>query len=89
MSDTSHTFELQYPITHKDVTYKEFTARRPRVSDVRMFYKSVDNDPILATQNVLATLCGVQEAVMSNLDFSDFAVMQKWFQGFFDNEKSE
>ena len=75
-------FELHRAIEFRGQRYTEFTAREPKIRDVRGFLKRVDNEPILAMEEVLANLCGVDSPVMGELYPKDFGTMRKWFEGF-------
>jgi hypothetical protein len=85
-NDTDHSgprvFKLSRPIEFRGQQFAEFTAREPKMRDVRTFIKEVEVDSILAMEKVLANLCGVDNPVMGELYPKDFGVMRKWFEGF-------
>lgn len=88
MSDSNtKTFTLEFPVESGGATYKTFSARRPRVRDLRRFLKGVDGDSIEALMNVLSDLCEVPPKVIAEVDVVDFKAMREWFEDFF-NETS-
>ena len=76
------TFPLGYPFDFRGVSYREFTARRPKVRDLREFIRTVDKDGIKAVERVLSNLFEVEEAVVAEIDIEDFAPMRRWFDDF-------
>jgi hypothetical protein len=75
-------FVLQYPFEFRGKEYKEFTARRPKVLDVRKFIKGVDKDSVQAMENMLADLMQIDPLVVSQIDFEDFIPMKAWAEDF-------
>ena len=79
---TAKTFDLKYPFDFKGATYESFSARRPRVHDVRTFLKNLDKDPASAMEKVLSSLFEVDEPIVAMIDIADYAPMKKWFEEF-------
>lgn len=79
---TATVFELQYPFEYKGATYNSFTARRPKVRDIRSFLKNLERDATSAMELVLANLIDHDEKVIAEIDIADYAPMKNWFEGF-------
>ena len=75
-------FDLHRAIEFRGQRFDHFTAREPKVRDVRVFLKKVEADSILAVEGVLADLCGVDHPVMGELSPKDFGRMKVWFESF-------
>lgn len=90
MSDANtKTFELKYPFEFKNQKFSTFTARRPKVRDLRKFVKTSNDDAILAIQEMLADLCETPREVMAEVDMVDFRAMREWFEDFFADTSDE
>lgn len=75
-------FVLAHPFSYRGTEYKEFTARRPKVRDLRGFIKDIDKDSVAAMEKVLSNLFEIQVEVVSEIDIEDFGPMKSWFEGF-------
>jgi hypothetical protein len=80
--DTSKKFNLKFPFTYKNADYIEFTARRPKVRDLRNFIKAMDTDAVAAMEKTLANLFEIDPLVVAEIDVEDFGPMKKWFEDF-------
>lgn len=78
----SKVFELSYPFEYRGTNYTTFTARRPKVRDLRMFIKALEKDSVAAMESVIANLCEVDNLVIAEIDIEDFAPMKAWFEDF-------
>ena len=76
MADSANTktFPLGYPFDFRGVSYREFTARRPKVRDLREFIRTVDKDGIKAIERTLSNLFEVEEAVVEGVIRSTFVL---------------
>lgn len=83
-ADTPNTkvFDLKFPFEYRGAKYASFTARRPKVRDLRTFIKSVDADSIKAMEVLLAQLFEVVPEIVAEIDVEDFAPMKDWFEDF-------
>lgn len=79
---TTKVFDLGFPFAYRGAEYKSFTARRPKVRDLRVFIKTVDADSIKAMEVLLANLFEVQPEIVAEIDVQDFAPMKDWFEDF-------
>lgn len=75
-------FTLVHPFEFKGARYENFTARRPKVRDLRSFIKNLEKDGVDAVAKVLSDLCEVDTVVISEIDVEDFGPMKKWFEDF-------
>jgi hypothetical protein len=82
-------FVLSYPFEYKGATYDRFSARRPKVRDLRAFLKDIEKDSVAAMEKVIANLCEVDEKIIAEIDIEDFGPMKKWFENFLKPMMSE
>jgi hypothetical protein len=75
-------FDLKFPFEFRGANYNQFTARRPKVRDLRNFIKNVDKDSVVAMEKVLADLMEIDEKIISEIDVEDFGPMKQWFESF-------
>jgi len=75
-------FKLEFPFEFKGTTYTEFTARRPKVRDVREFIKNLEKNASTAMEKAIANLVEIDEAVIADIDIEDYAPMKKYFEDF-------
>jgi len=81
-SATAKVFTLVHPFDYKGATYNSFTARRPKVRDVRTFLKNLDRDATSAMEKALADLVECDEQIIAEIDIADYAPMKHWFEDF-------
>lgn len=75
-------FTLIEPFEYRGRRFEEFTARPPKVKDLRQFLKNVDRDAILAMEHCLAQLMDEDDLIIAELGIKDFSIMKKWFEDF-------
>ena len=78
--DGPQRFTLKRPYDFRGTRYEGFTAREPRVRDLRKFLKGAETDSILAIESVLADLCSVDQPVIAEMAIADFGAMKRWFE---------
>lgn len=78
MSDTE-TFELKYPRTVGDRQVTKLHIRRPRVRDLKLMDKLEGVEGSVA---MIAQLSGESDALIEELDASDFVAISDMVEGF-------
>jgi hypothetical protein len=73
--------DLDYPVTVGGKEIKQLTMRRPKVIDQKVANKSAASDADRETV-LFANLCGVESAVMDELDMLDYQKVQETYTGF-------
>jgi hypothetical protein len=79
---TAKTFDLKFPFEFRGANYAQFSARRPKVRDLREFIKNVEKDSVAAMEKALANLCEIDDKIVAEIDIEDFGPMKKWFEDF-------
>ena len=73
-------FVLVKPYDFRGTRHTEFTAREPKVRDLRLFLRNAESDPILAIETVLADLFSVDQPVVADMSIKDFGIAKAWFE---------
>lgn len=73
--------QLNYPVELNGLTVNELNIRRPKVRDMLAADKSKGSEADKEIR-MFANLCEVEPNVIEGLDLSDYANLQKVYQGF-------
>lgn len=80
---------LRVPVSVDGNTITELSIRRPKVRDLRKLEQTADATPSQLDQGaaLLALLAGIPDAIVEELDATDFARASEVIAGFFDHAK--
>ena len=75
------TISLEYPVEMNGITVSELRLRRPTVRDMLAAEKAQGSDAEKEIR-MFCNLCEVEPGVIESLDLSDYAKLQRAYQGF-------
>jgi hypothetical protein len=81
--EASRVIKLDYPITFADMHYEELTVRRLKAKDFRQLDMVDQGQGNAAAIAITALICGVDEAIIDELDAVDYLKVQEVIADFF------
>ena len=81
MSQAFETIQLTYPVELNGLTVSELQIRRPKVRDMLAADKAQGSEAEKEIR-MFANLCEVEPDLIESLDLSDYASLQRVYQGF-------
>jgi hypothetical protein len=80
--EASRTIKLDFPIEFAGQRYEQLVVRRLKAKDFRML-DTIEGGGNAAAIQMTALICGVDEAIIDELDASDYVKLQEAIADFF------